>query len=139
MVVSYIFFSRRRRHTKSKRDWSSDVCSSDLLLDGAAHRGWNRVGFDLRPVRCPSPILGAPHRPAVAGGLPEGVFRSQALQVELEQGPGQVELPTQQFTTGNRHASHCGRTPTRAAIDFGRSLCGMKILISADMEGATGV
>src|SRR5699024_11983500 len=25
------FFSSRRRHTRSKRDWSSDVCSSDLL------------------------------------------------------------------------------------------------------------
>src|SRR5699024_11912339 len=24
------FFSSRRRHTISKRDWSSDVCSSDL-------------------------------------------------------------------------------------------------------------
>src|SRR5699024_11699894 len=31
------FFSSRRRHTRSKRDWSSDVCSSDLgamLLHG---------------------------------------------------------------------------------------------------------
>src|SRR5699024_11505731 len=27
------FFSSRRRHTRSKRDWSSDVCSSDLTLD----------------------------------------------------------------------------------------------------------
>src|SRR5699024_1701983 len=25
------FFSSRRRHTISKRDWSSDVCSSDLI------------------------------------------------------------------------------------------------------------
>src|SRR5699024_10851431 len=25
------FFSSRRRHTRSKRDWSSDVCSSDLV------------------------------------------------------------------------------------------------------------
>src|SRR5699024_11872669 len=25
--------SRRRRHTRSKRDWSSDVCSSDLPLE----------------------------------------------------------------------------------------------------------
>src|SRR5207249_6574182 len=25
------FFSSRRRHTRSKRDWSSDVCSSDLF------------------------------------------------------------------------------------------------------------
>src|SRR5699024_11744787 len=27
----FFFFSSRRRHTRSKRDWSSDVCSSDLL------------------------------------------------------------------------------------------------------------
>src|SRR5207249_8244052 len=26
-------FSSRRRHTRSKRDWSSDVCSSDLAED----------------------------------------------------------------------------------------------------------
>src|SRR5699024_7276076 len=26
------FFSSRRRHTRSKRDWSSDVCSSDLRV-----------------------------------------------------------------------------------------------------------
>src|SRR2546422_7142214 len=29
------FFSSRRRHTRCSRDWSSDVCSSDLLF--AAH------------------------------------------------------------------------------------------------------
>src|SRR5690606_8966777 len=27
------FFSRRRRHTRFSRDWSSDVCSSDLEND----------------------------------------------------------------------------------------------------------
>src|SRR5206468_11832334 len=27
------FFSSRRRHTSSDRDWSSDVCSSDLAED----------------------------------------------------------------------------------------------------------
>src|SRR5207249_9458368 len=26
----FFFFSSRRRHTRSKRDWSSDVCYSDL-------------------------------------------------------------------------------------------------------------
>src|SRR5206468_4470261 len=26
-------FSSRRRHTRSDRDWSSDVCSSDLLFE----------------------------------------------------------------------------------------------------------
>src|SRR5207247_3863411 len=40
------FFSSRRRHTRSTRDWSSDVCSSDLgrqclgrLDDDVAARG----------------------------------------------------------------------------------------------------
>src|SRR5699024_11225519 len=30
LVFRVFFFSSRRRHTRSKRDWSSDVCSSDL-------------------------------------------------------------------------------------------------------------
>src|SRR2546429_3635504 len=29
----YFFFSSRRRHTRCSRDWSSDVCSSDLFFD----------------------------------------------------------------------------------------------------------
>src|SRR5699024_12162374 len=29
-ICQLFFFSSRRRHTRSKRDWSSDVCSSDL-------------------------------------------------------------------------------------------------------------
>src|SRR5260370_18242227 len=29
-LVLYFFFSSRRRHTRFKCDWSSDVCSSDL-------------------------------------------------------------------------------------------------------------
>src|SRR5256884_6236580 len=28
----YFFFSSRRRHTRCSRDWSSDVCSSDLRI-----------------------------------------------------------------------------------------------------------
>src|SRR5690606_39775592 len=31
MTLSYFFFSSRRRHTRFSRDWSSDVCSSDLI------------------------------------------------------------------------------------------------------------
>src|SRR5438067_11905781 len=34
----FFFFSSRRRHTSSKRDWSSDVCSSDLFFDTALSR-----------------------------------------------------------------------------------------------------
>src|SRR3989442_7558166 len=34
-MVLFFFFSSRRRHTRCGRDWSSDVCSSDLVLTGA--------------------------------------------------------------------------------------------------------
>src|SRR5690349_23962044 len=37
------FFSSRRRHTRSLRDWSSDVCSSDLRSQGFQ----NEVAFHL--------------------------------------------------------------------------------------------
>src|SRR3712207_8963520 len=30
----FFFFSSRRRHTRYWRDWSSDVCSSDLVPQG---------------------------------------------------------------------------------------------------------
>src|SRR5690625_6430024 len=36
-MVFLFFFSSRRRHTRWPRDWSSDVCSSDLSIDFAVH------------------------------------------------------------------------------------------------------
>src|SRR5207249_7880302 len=35
--------SSRRRHTRSKRDWSSDVCSSDLVKESLENVQKNRV------------------------------------------------------------------------------------------------
>src|SRR3712207_7806867 len=35
MFFFFFFFSSRRRHTRYWRDWSSDVCSSDLGPDPA--------------------------------------------------------------------------------------------------------
>src|SRR5215203_3635969 len=35
-MVFFFFFSSRRRHTRYWRDWSSDVCSSDLALASPA-------------------------------------------------------------------------------------------------------
>src|SRR2546422_3033953 len=44
MRLLFFFFSSRRRHTRCSRDWSSDVCSSDLI-DGRPNRQ------ELRTVR----------------------------------------------------------------------------------------
>src|SRR6267378_4125336 len=36
-IIVFFFFSSRRRHTRSLRDWSSDVCSSDLPEETGRH------------------------------------------------------------------------------------------------------
>src|SRR3712207_8902926 len=41
-LLFFFFFSSRRRHTRYWRDWSSDVCSSDL---GASLTGTNSLGL----------------------------------------------------------------------------------------------
>src|SRR2546429_2408190 len=38
MLAARFFFSSRRRHTRCSRDWSSDVCSSDLEVIGFERR-----------------------------------------------------------------------------------------------------
>src|SRR5207253_4630283 len=51
------FFSSRRRHTRWPRDWSSDVCSSDLswLSPSLRDRVWKSVALQRR-IR--APVLG---------------------------------------------------------------------------------
>src|SRR5437870_11670194 len=51
MQLNFIFFfSSRRRHTRWPRDWSSDVCSSDLKrkCDAAVRRVANGVGREVQ-------------------------------------------------------------------------------------------
>src|SRR5215471_107039 len=57
------FFSSRRRHTRSLRDWSSDVCSSDLSVNESVER-------------------------AAYKGIVHGTDRQQRLAVEIS---GQTE------------------------------------------------
>src|SRR5690606_40522262 len=61
LFIVFFFFSSRRRHTRFSRDWSSDVCSSDLriLQENPSLRG---TVFDL-----PSVVEGAKEAIAAAG------------------------------------------------------------------------
>src|SRR3712207_8125353 len=58
LLCLVFFFSSRRRHTRYWRDWSSDVCSSDLILLGLIHEGegvaakaLESLGISLEAVR----------------------------------------------------------------------------------------
>src|SRR2546422_6245440 len=50
LLCFFFFFSSRRRHTRCSRDWSSDVCSSDLpSCSCKPHSALPRVGTCLFP------------------------------------------------------------------------------------------
>src|SRR5207237_6837665 len=58
------FFSSRRRHTRFKCDWSSDVCSSDLRIARSRPKGATEL--EMRLTRFP--MLPIPIK--VRGGAP---------------------------------------------------------------------
>src|SRR5205807_5675226 len=49
LFACFFFFSSRRRHTRLQGDWSSDVCSSDLLTYWAEGREDDLIEPLLRP------------------------------------------------------------------------------------------
>src|SRR5690606_29037579 len=50
VFVVYFFFSSRSRHTSFSRDWSSDVCSSDLRYFSIVARLFSLFSFKPEPV-----------------------------------------------------------------------------------------
>src|SRR2546427_2355955 len=45
--VRFFFFSSRRRHTRFDCDWSSDVCSSDLIGDKGVFETFERMAEQI--------------------------------------------------------------------------------------------
>src|SRR5207245_6860837 len=95
VVTLWFFFSSRRRHTRCYRDWSSDVCSSDLsaLIEGlqldvgaqALDQGGSLAGGPTRRLQIDEP----PVDPAVL--LEHGhAFRSEERRVGKESRTGRT-------------------------------------------------
>src|SRR5690625_7910384 len=84
LCIFCFFFSSRRRHTRWPRDWSSDVCSSDLVWSPSATRS--------RPARrccSPAPTCSWTRSPATpwrfsSGGCAECWWRSEERRVGKE-------------------------------------------------------
>src|SRR5207302_2096005 len=88
-LVVFFFFSSRRRHTRFSRDWSSDVCSSDLELEArlvlleALHVG-EAVGVQVLEQRREG-LLELPPRDAFENrNIGVEVYRSEERRVGKE-------------------------------------------------------
>src|SRR5699024_11418313 len=71
-ISCLFFFSSRRRHTRSKRDWSSDVCSSDLevrrvAVNVAAQAGSGYASSARHGKKGPSPSWNVRKGPGYQG------------------------------------------------------------------------
>src|SRR5690242_20794259 len=56
----FFFFSSRRRHTRLTCDWSSDVCSSDLVLDAPVEGGIDQGILEQAEVGLDEAVVVAP-------------------------------------------------------------------------------
>src|SRR5439155_1794449 len=73
----FFFFSSRRRHTRWPRDWSSDVCSSDLAGELPTHRTCSALST---PCAGSSPAV----RSSTAGPTSPAPSRSEERRVGKE-------------------------------------------------------
>src|SRR5207249_9292104 len=73
----------RRRHTRSKRDWSSDVCSSDLS------RSTGHVAGEQGQLR--ERVAQHPHRVADAFAVSVGSRDSHDIHAAIHQGADVIE------------------------------------------------
>src|SRR6266498_5135856 len=81
----FFFFSSRRRHTRCGRDWSSDVCSSDLLAGFVQACGLVRPdGIETLE---PKSVKKKLKQPSFAAGVNrQDVYQgAEALGVELDE------------------------------------------------------
>src|SRR3712207_9573794 len=106
-MAELFFFSSRRRHTRYWRDWSSDVCSSDLGRDAEAERQpqahvalealhvheleAGSVGHAKRFSSSPRPVIAirtvSPLRSGERRGGEEGRFRGAPYHYKKKKSP----------------------------------------------------
>src|SRR3712207_6938397 len=97
-----LFFSRRMRHTRYWRDWSSDVCSSDLTAEAFAD-GWLLTGdVAERDEEGDYRIVGRTKDMVISGG--ENVYPAEIENV-LHEHPAVVEARSEERRVGKEGRS----------------------------------
>src|SRR5215813_6314371 len=101
----WFFFSSRRRYTRCGRDWSSDVCSSDLAYEEAARDAAPAGAIDVTLPGRP-PFVGHRHPLTVVRDRVEDIFTRMGFAIV--EGP-EVEDEWHCFDALNMPADHPAR------------------------------
>src|SRR5438445_12358452 len=119
MLLSFVFFfSSRRRHTRYWRDWSSDVCSSDLavLVGKPRVQGKGPRPYALTGTRIELGLQGQEIRlvKALGDGLATGAdWRLTADTIHLHLDRKKLQ---QAFAWGPKDSVHARAVSTRNTI-----------------------
>src|SRR5699024_11513412 len=110
-VTLRFFFSSRRRHRRSKRDWSSDVCSSDLPGLPLTGRAFLPAAFLYSPrlsVHACTSASDAPERnpcPSSQSPVPARQIGRASCRGGGETGAGAGEGETKYVAGGRRNST----------------------------------
>src|SRR5207249_6860598 len=113
----FFFFSSRRRHTRSKRDWSSDVCSSDLGLVGLLHD----FDYEMFPSADQHPFTGA--NILCGRGYPDRIIKAIMGHATYTGVPRDTQMAKALFATDEL----CGFLVACALVRPSRSLDDMEV------------
>src|SRR5256886_9945917 len=142
MIFSCFFFSSRRRHTRFDCDWSSDVCSSDLVYDPlgaqlaervgmksiylsgysmAMAQGWPDMGFltQTEVTRIASMVASAVSIPIIADaddGYGNALSTIRTVQEYIKTGVAGIHLEDQRFP------KRCGPIAGKTIVDLDEAL-----------------
>src|SRR5438445_2417640 len=78
----YFFFSSRRRHTRYWRDWSSDVCSSDLRQLGVRPGSGRQGDLSGRARRAQDPARDQRLPDGRSEAAPQGLRRAEGRRLD---------------------------------------------------------
>src|SRR5713226_4693379 len=96
VMVSGFFFSSRRRHTRWTGDWSSDVCSSDLIRRCQQTTAKLKRNSGPPPVSyAPTPTSNPPNTPSLSSASsfcasPISAFHGSQIEIDK---PGKRPMP----------------------------------------------
>src|SRR2546429_8353225 len=106
------FFSSRRRHTRCSRDWSSDVCSSDLLRQMPQAEQEYREAWLQRP-DIPGLQL---EIGLVYAGTEQWDKAEEAFRAEANRQPGNAEAAYRLGTALLQRGKEIGRASCRERV-----------------------
>src|SRR5690606_7720579 len=143
--LTTFFFSSRRRHTRFSRDWSSDVCSSDLKkggikVSGSSIRNFQITGNDIEYNCDPEGVVSADilvdcsqegssvREGTISGNTIQAIYSSGGANIRFIGSDGNANKVGLWSITGN----HIGNQDFNIDLDHSR---GISIIGNTFMRG----